>query len=106
MAEKSGTFKIWLVGMAKPGSFDYDCYGEGTMYAIGMKLKTMFQTICNHKNSAFASADYTWEPGSIAPTDVVFMSAAQKNAEASLKAKAELRFTTARRAELIPTRGE
>ncbi len=87
MAEKSGTFKIWLVGMAKPGSFDYDCYGEGTMYAIGMKLKTMFQTICNHKNSAFASADYTWEPGSIAPTDVVVYVCGTKERGSIIKGK-------------------
>lgn len=78
MAEKSGTFKIWLVGMAKPSSFDYNCYGEGTMYAIGMKLKMMFQKICDHKNSTVAFADYSWERGSVAPTDVVVYCCATK----------------------------
>jgi len=71
MADKSGIFKIWLVGMANPSSFQYDCYGEGGMYALGMRLKTMFNQICQHKNSTFAASDYSWEPGSVADTDVV-----------------------------------
>ena len=69
---KSGLFKIWLVGMANPSSFNYPCYGEGTMFAIGMKLKTMFNQICQHKSSTtFAAADYSWEPGVVSETDVV-----------------------------------
>ena len=71
MADKSGIFKVWLVGMANPTKFQYDCYGEGVMYSIGMKLKTMLNQVCQHKNSTFAAADYSWDPGSVADTDVV-----------------------------------
>lgn len=87
MAGKSGTFKIWLVGMTKPSSFDYNCYGEGTMYAIGMKLKTMFQTICNHKNSTVAIADYSWERGNVASTDVVVYCCGTKEYGSVIKGK-------------------
>jgi hypothetical protein len=71
MADKSGIFKVWLVGMANPTNFQYNCYGEGVMYAIGMKLKTMLNQICQHKSSTFVAADYSWEMGSVADTDVV-----------------------------------
>lgn len=87
MAEKSGIFKVWLVGMANPSSFNYDCYGEGTMYAIGMKLKTMFNQICQHKSSSFAAADYSWDPGVPAPSDVVVYVCGTKEHGSIIKGK-------------------
>ena len=87
MAEKSGIFKIWLVGIANPTGFKHNCYGEGAMYAIGMKLKTMFNQICQHKNSAFAGADYSWEMGSVADTDVVVYVAGTKEYGSVIKSK-------------------
>jgi hypothetical protein len=87
MADKSGIFKVWLVGMANPTSFQYDCYGEGVMYSIGMKLKTMFNQICQHKNSTFAAADYSWEPGSVADTDVVVYVCGSKQYGSIIKGK-------------------
>ncbi len=87
MADKNGIFKIWLVGMANPSSFDYNCYGEGTMYAIGMKLKTMFNQICQHDSSTFASADYSWDPGTPADTDVVVYVCGTKEKGSIIKSK-------------------
>jgi hypothetical protein len=87
MTEKSGIFKIWLVGAANPTSFQYNCYGEGAMYAIGMKLKTMFNTICQHSKSPFAAADYSWEKGNVAPTDVVVYCCGTKEKGSIIKSK-------------------
>ena len=87
MAEKSGIFKVWLVGMANASSFDYNCYGEGTMFAIGMKLKTMLNTICQHKDSTFAAADYSWEMGNVADTDVVVYVTGTKEHGSIIKGK-------------------
>jgi hypothetical protein len=84
---KSGIFKIWLVGMANPSSFDYPCYGEGVMYAIGMKLKTMFNQVCQHANSTFAASDYSWDPGSVADTDVVVYVCGTKENGSVIKGK-------------------
>lgn len=85
---KSGLFKIWLVGMANPTSFDYPCYGEGTMYAIGMKLKTMFNQICSHAKSSFAASDYSWDPGVVSDTDVVVYVCGTKENGSIIKSKA------------------
>lgn len=70
---KSGIFKVWLVGAVSPSSrhFQYNCYGEGAMYSIGMRLKSLFDQVCQHKDSTFAAADYSWEMGKPADTDVV-----------------------------------
>jgi hypothetical protein len=87
MAGKSGIFKVWLVGMANASKFDYNCYGEGSMYAIGMQLKTMFNTICAHKSSTFAAADYSWEMGSVAPSDVVVYVCGTKEYGSIIKSK-------------------
>ncbi len=85
--EKNGVFKIWLVGAASPSSFEYDCYGEGAMYAIGTQLKTMFNRVCQHKNSAFAAADYSWEKGTVADTDVVVYCVGTKERGSIIKSK-------------------
>ena len=87
MTTKKGTFKIWLVGAANPTSFKYNCYGEGAMFVIGMQLKTMFNRICQHKNSAFESADYSWEKGNVADTDVVVYCAGTKEYGSIIKSK-------------------
>lgn len=87
MSEKSGVFKIWLVGAANPTSFQYNCYGEGAMFAIGMKLKMMFNQICQHKKSPFASADYSWDMGSVAATDVVVYCVGTKERGSLIKDK-------------------
>jgi len=70
---KSGIFKVWLVGAVSPTNrkFQYNDYGEGTMFSIGMRLKSLFDQVCQHKNSTFAAADYSWELGNVADTDVV-----------------------------------
>jgi len=79
MAAKQGVFRIWLVGIAKPRDFDYDCYGEGVMYAIGTSLQNMFNRVCQHKKSLIASANYTWEKGAPSQTDVVVYVLAKKS---------------------------
>lgn len=64
-------FKIWLVGCVGPSSFEYDCWGEGTAFAVGCNLRDMFNKICKHKNSEFSYADFFWEPGYVSDQDVV-----------------------------------
>jgi hypothetical protein len=83
----SGIFKIWLVGMANPAKFDYNCYGEGAMYAIGMRLMAMFNQICARKDCAFSAADYSWEPGSVRDTDVVVYCVGTKERGSIIKGK-------------------
>jgi hypothetical protein len=85
---KSGIFKVWLVGMANPSSFNYPCYGDGPMYAIGTKLQTMLNQICKHPSSAFAASDYSWEPGIVAETDVVVYCCGTKEKGSIIKDKA------------------
>jgi hypothetical protein len=69
--KKNGIFKIWLVGLANPKNFAYGSWGEGTMYVIGMKLKSMFDRVCQHPASPFTGSDYFWDLGVVQDTDVV-----------------------------------
>lgn len=68
---KSGVFTVWLVGRANPSKFNYACYGDGPMYAIGMTLKNYFDRVCGHSSCQVASSDYSWEMGKVGPADVV-----------------------------------
>lgn len=54
---KSGTFNLWLVDKGTRSDF---YWGEGTMYAVGSYLVEYFSQICQHKDSSFASADFSW----------------------------------------------
>lgn len=76
---KSGTFTVWLVGRASPSKFNYPCYGDGPMYAIGMTLKSYFDRVCAHKSCQIASSDYSWEMGNVQPADVVVYCSYSKN---------------------------
>ena len=66
----SQVFKVWLVGYASPRDFSYDCYGEGAMYAIGKKLTSYFDRVCE-KSEDFSSSDFSWVKGTPSETDVV-----------------------------------
>jgi hypothetical protein len=68
---KSGTFKIWLANTALSKKFNYNCWGEGTMFAVGNELVTHFNKVCAHSNSPFTSASFSWERGFVGECDVV-----------------------------------
>lgn len=57
---KEGVFRLWLVDRGKRSQY---YWGEGTMYGVGVYLTEYFNQICQHKNSKFASADYSWSGG-------------------------------------------
>lgn len=66
--DKSGYIKLWLVNCT-PGNQYY--WGEGTMFAVGNYLKNYFTQACQHKNSKIATADFSWERGSVQAHDLV-----------------------------------
>lgn len=97
---KSGVFKIWLVAIANPQSFQYNCWGEGTGYAVGMKLKSMFDQVSQHPSSTFASSDYFYNVGNVQDTDVVvYLFGDFKPGTSFIHKKAGWRNTQAHRAE-------
>lgn len=57
---KTGTFNLWLVDQGTRSQY---YWGEGTMYAIGVYLTEYFNQICQHKNSPFSSAGFSWSGG-------------------------------------------
>lgn len=65
---KSGVFTLWLVNLA-PGNQYY--WGEGTMWSVGNYLQDMFQKVIAHDSCPFEKFYYSWERGTVQPTDIV-----------------------------------
>ncbi|HYE73627.1 MAG TPA: hypothetical protein VEF04_09850, partial [Blastocatellia bacterium] len=54
-----GTFKFFI----KSYGFSYSSnWGEGDAYAVGTYLKSLFDEVCQHRNSTFSNSDFWWEP--------------------------------------------
>lgn len=68
---KNGTFKVWLANKALSKKFSYNCWGEGTMFAVGNELTAYFNRVCAHPASPFSGASVSWGRGSVGECDVV-----------------------------------
>lgn len=64
--------KIYNVYL-KDKTGDWDQWGEGDMYVVGLELKKIFDEVCGHADSPYSTSDYWWDPsnGTVKDTELL-----------------------------------